>query len=130
MWARTEPTPAPTRLWPISEPAGHEGLAISCRPLFDFATAIAESGHLPTPASLPSTPGGNTAEKRVMSCSPSFLCRRMSKGEKEPALLLIEPAEKSGLKPGVASGGHGPPPIPWTIWKEVVLVILWLRPDH
>ncbi len=117
-------------MWPISELAGQLGEASSWRPVFALAIAIAESGHLETPAKEPSSPGGRIEENLVMSCSPSALIKRMLKGEKLPALLLTAPASKWGWKGATPPGGQGPPPTPLVILKLEVVVSGWAGFDQ
>src|SRR5829696_8852952 len=108
---------------PIWLPDGQLGSASSALPVLALAASIAASGHLPTPASLPSTPGGRIAENLVMFCSPSWRVRRMTKGVKDLALLLMLPAEKPGLKEGTPPGGQGPAPMPRVISKVDLVTI-------
>ena len=49
-------------VWPIFEAAGQEGLAVSAKPAFLAAAAIAASGQKGTPAIEPSRPLGRVAE--------------------------------------------------------------------
>ena len=83
---RLAPTPEPTRVRPtrrVRRAARGVELFLGrrwgrCRAV---AAAIAASGQVPTPASLPITPGGSLIEKLVNSCSPSLRVRRRLKGE-------------------------------------------------
>src|SRR5690349_14920551 len=124
MYARTEPTPAPTRVWPISEADGQDGESCSslpppmCSRLLARDTAASE--HLGTPASLPVIPGGSLIEKWVISCSLSFLVRRTLKGLKRPAALLMLPAIRPGLKGGRPPVGQAPPSGPLVIKETLV----------
>ena len=72
VYARTLPTPAPTRVWPISLAAGQEGSVSSCAPLLVRASAICASEQNGTPERFAVKPAGSCVANPVISCSPSL----------------------------------------------------------
>src|SRR3954468_6420457 len=95
-------------MWLLDEQLG---AACSARPELAAALARAASGHWPTPASLPVSPGGRVRLILENSWVPSARLRLTTVGVARPAIGLTEPAS--------ICGAFGTPQSPFGPWEIV-----------